>query len=151
MAWRGACQRAGGGDAAAVFSPPAPTRCVRAGGRLPQANAPILEKSLFFLFFSFVSVPFPFLGGERSGVQPHGASHPAAPQAGAGHRPGGGQHLRVLQRSLSAPAAAAAAPPFLLTAAFSRIRPWLSWGRRRPAEAQAFRSVIIVSQRLQEA
>lgn len=92
------------------------------------------SKSQFLFCFVFLFVWLFLSGGERSGVQPHGASHPAAPQAGAGHRPGGGQHLRVLQRSLSAPAAAAA-PLFLLTAAFSRIRPWLSWGKRRPAEA----------------
>lgn len=60
MAWRGACQRAGGGEAAVVFSPPAPTPCVRAGGRLPQANAPILQKSIFFLFCFFIFMAFPF-------------------------------------------------------------------------------------------
>lgn len=127
VAWRGAaCQRAGGGEAAVVFSPPAQTLRVRAGGRFPQTNAPIFQK-FFFFFFGFVLTPSFLSGGERSGVQPHRASHPAAPQAGAGHRPGGGQHLRVLQRSLSV-AAAAAAPLFLLTAAFSLTRPWLSWG-----------------------
>lgn len=86
--------------------------------------------------FSFVLFLCLFLsGGERSGVQPHGTTHPAAPQVGTGHRAGGGQHLRVLQRSLNAPATAAAPSLLPLTAAFSRVRPRLSWGRRRPAEA----------------
>lgn len=55
-------------------------------------NAPQPLKVIFVVFFLFF-----FLGGECAGVEPHCASHSAAPQVRAGHRPGGGQHLRVLQ------------------------------------------------------
>ncbi len=65
------------------------------------------KSSLLCFVFFFRS------GGERSGVQPHRTSHSAAPQVRAGHCPCGGQHLRVLQRSLNLPVS------FLLAVSFS--------------------------------
>lgn len=67
-------------------------------------------------------------GGKRSGVEPYCAAHSAAPQVRAGHCPCGGQHLWVLQRSLSQPVS------FLLAISFSYLQLPGNW---------TFRSVII--------
>lgn len=108
MAWRGARVKGPEEEKLLLSSPLQLQNSLRPRRWPTSAGEGTNSLKVKFFFLSFCFCDFSSSGGERSGVQPHGASHPAAPQAGAGHRPGGGQHLRVLQRSLSAPAAAAA-------------------------------------------
>lgn len=81
-------------------------------------------------------------GGERSGGKPHSTTHSAAPQVRAGHCPRGGQHLRVLQRSLNLPVSSLPAISFSCwQLPFSYLHSYLGMSA---TEELAFISVIIV-------